>query len=130
MCRFRYIIKIYIVTLLYFIIQNEYIIGEGYALDKGVVIFSSLIIRTIIFVFISFVINLSVLKKIKNTNAIKNLIFGVQITLIGISSLYIIWDYKFYSSIFWSQVMWFIPIYLITTGFTFGLTGYLDKNNN
>lgn len=98
-------------------------------MDKGVVIFSSLIIRTIIFVFISFVINLSVLKKIKNTNAMKNLIFGLQITLIGISSLYIIWNYTFYS-LFWSQVMWFIPIYLITTGFTFGLIGYLDKNNN
>ncbi|WP_294363253.1 hypothetical protein [uncultured Clostridium sp.] len=98
-------------------------------MDKGLVIFSSLIIRIIIFAFISFVINLSVLKKIKNINAMKNLIFGLQITLIGISSLYIIWNYTFYS-IFWSKIMWFIPIYLLTTGFTFGLTGYLDKNTN
>lgn len=98
-------------------------------MDKGLVIFSSLIIRIIIFAFISFVINLSVLKKIKNINAMKNLIFGLQITLIGISSLYIIGNYTFYS-IFWSKIMWFIPIYLLTTGFTFGLTGYLDKNTN
>ena len=98
-------------------------------MDKGLFIFSSLIVRTIIFVLISFAINLSFLKKIKNINAIKNLIFGLQITLIGIGSLYIFWNYTFYS-IFWSVIMWFIPIYLITTGFTFGLTGYLDKSNN
>ena len=98
-------------------------------MDKGLVIFSSLIVKIIIFASISFVINLSFLKKVKNINAMKNLIFGLQITLIGISSLYVVWNCTFYS-IFWSDAIWFIPTYLITTGFTFGIIGYLDKSNN
>ena len=98
-------------------------------MDKELIIFSSLIVKIIIFASISFVINLSFLNKVKNVNSMKNLMFGLQITLIGISSLYLAWNYTFYS-IFWSNAIWFIPVYLITTGFTFGIIGYLDKSNN
>jgi len=97
-------------------------------LNKVLFIFSFLIIKITIFALISFLINLSFLNRIKKTSSMKNLIFGLQITLIGITSLYIVWNYTFHS-IFWGIAMWFIPIYLITTGFTFGLIGYLDKSN-
>lgn len=98
-------------------------------MDKLLKIFGSFTFSTLIFIAISCGINFCFIKRIKKISGLKNLIFGLQITLIGMVVFYIIFNYTFYS-IFWSIAMYFIPIYLLTTGFTLSLIGYLGKTNN
>ena len=98
-------------------------------MDKFLIIFGSFTFSTLIFIAISYGINLCFIKRIKKINGLKNLIFGLQITLIGMVVFYLIFNYTVYS-VFGSIVRYFIPIYILTTGFTFSLIGYLDKTNN
>lgn len=48
-------------------------------------------------------------------------------TLIGMLVFYITYTYKF-TSIFWSTAMYFLLVYIITTGFTISLIGSLSKD--
>lgn len=98
-------------------------------MDKLLVMLNGFIFSKIIFIIISCAINFCFIKRIKKISGLKNLIFGLQITLIGMVIFYMIFNYTFYS-IFWSIVMYFIPIYFLTTGFTISLIGYLEKINN
>ena len=91
-----------------------------------ILLFGTTIQTVITFIILSSIINYFILQKIKKVNGLKNIIFGLEITLIGMLVFYLTHTYSF-TSIFWSIAMYFIPVYIITTGFTLGLIGYIDK---
>lgn len=95
-------------------------------MDKSLILSGSYILGGMILVLISYVINLSFIHKIRKKDGYKNLIFGLQITLIGVVAFYVKYNYT-YLSLFWSVVINFIPIYILTTGFMFSLIGYFDN---
>lgn len=97
-------------------------------MDKFLIIFGSFTFSTLIFIAISCVINFCFIKRIKKISGLKNLIFGLQITLIGMVVFYIIFNYTFYN-IFWSIAMYFVPICILTTGFTLSLIIYYSTFN-
>ena len=90
-------------------------------------LFGTLIQIVITFIILSSIINYFILQKIKKFNGLKNIVFGVEITLIGMLVFYLTHTYRF-TSIFWSIAMYFVPVYIITTGFTISLIGYISKN--
>lgn len=91
-----------------------------------ILLFGTTIQTVMTFIILSSIINYFILQKIKKVNGLKNIIFGLEITLIGMLVFYLTYTYSF-TSIFWSIAMYFIPVYIITTGFTLGLIGYIDK---
>lgn len=91
-----------------------------------ILLFGTTIQTVITFIILSSIINYFILQKIKKVNRLKNIIFGLEITLIGMLVFYLTHTYSF-TSIFWSIAMYFIPVYIITTGFTLSLIGYIDK---
>ncbi len=90
-------------------------------------LFVTIIQMFITFIILSSIINYFILQKIKKINGLKNIIFGVEITLIGMLVFYLTHTYRF-ASIFWSIAMYFVPVYIITTGFTISLIGYMSKD--
>lgn len=98
-------------------------------MDKEIIVFSAYLIVFIIFIALSILINkLVFIKKIKMKNYIKNFIFGILIFLLGIFLLYLSYNKEFRSNGL-NLIKYFIPVYIITTGFTIVLMGYLDNNN-
>ena len=89
-------------------------------------LFGTLIQTVITFIILSSIINYFILQKIKEFTGLKSIIFGIEITLIGMLVFYLTYTYTF-TSIFWSIAMYFVPVYIITTGFTVSLIGYISK---
>lgn len=81
-----------------------------------------------ILILISCFINIILLKKFKIYNYMQNLLFGLELTLIGVILYYINTGYLHYS-FFFNTIINFITTYLLTTGFTLTLIGYLSKSN-
>lgn len=92
-----------------------------------ILLFGSIIQIIIVFAFLSFTINYFFMQRIKHIDGIKNIIFWLQLTLIGVLSFYLIYTHTF-TSIFWSIALYFIPVYILTTGFTISLIGYISKD--
>ena len=92
-----------------------------------ILLFGTTIQTVITFIILSSIINYFVLQKIKKINGLKSIIFGLEITLIGMLVFYLTHTYRF-ASIFWSIAMYFVPVYIITTGFTVSLIGYIYKD--
>ena len=97
-------------------------------------LFGSPIQMVITFIILSSIINYFILKcnslileNIKKVNGLKNILFGIEVTLIGILIFYLAFKYTF-TSMLWSIVVFFIPVYIITTGFTLSLIGYISKD--
>lgn len=94
-----------------------------------VLLFGTTIQMCITFIILSCIINISFIQKIKKISEIKNIIFGLHLTLIGILTFYLTYTYMF-TSMFWSIAMYFLPIYIITTGFMMSLVGYFTNLNH
>ena len=89
----------------------------------------SLDIVIIFFLVLSIILNIGFIKRIKRDKGASNIIFGMIISIVGISSFLFVWNFTFYS-ITEVIVAYFITIYLIVTGIFFTSIGFLFKEKD
>lgn len=92
-----------------------------------IIFFGTQIQTTITFIILSFLINIKLIPAIRKNDGLKNILLGLHLTLIGMLLYYEVSNYVF-TTVFWSIAMYFLPIYIITLGFSISLNGYKSDN--
>ena len=78
------------------------------------------------FIIISILLDLFLLKHIKRKDPVANVLFGLQITLMGMFVYFIVYNTTFYTP-YGSLFPYFIAIYLITTGVMFSFLEFIKQ---
>lgn len=83
-------------------------------------------IKFISMIIISIIIDLLILKKIKQKKRPKDSILGFQISILGIFLFYIVYNREFYT-MYADIIPFFMSVYLIVTGVVFNIYNYINQ---